>query len=92
MRTTLTLDDDLARQLQELARRSGQSFKSVVNTAVRRGLEQSGKPAPRLPRFVVEPKACGFRAGIDPNKLNRLADELEIEDFQRELLRGASGT
>lgn len=87
MRTTLTLDDDLARQLQETARRSGESFKAVVNATVRRGLELSGKPQPRLQRFVVEPRACGFRTGIDLRKFNQLADELEIEDFQRELVR-----
>lgn len=86
MRTTLTLDDDLVRRLKEVARRSGESFKSVVNTAIRRGLEQAGKPQARLPRFVVEPKACGLRAGVDPRKLNRLVDELEIESFERQVV------
>lgn len=90
MRTTLTLDDDLARQLKEIARRRGESFKAVVNAAVRRGLEQGAKPPSRLPPFVVEPKACGFRVGVDPRKLNRLLDELEIEDLQRELVRDAA--
>lgn len=86
MRTTLTLDDDLVRRLKEVARRSGESFKSVVNTTIRRGLEQAGKPQDRLPRFVVEPKACGLRAGVDPRKLNRLVDELEIESFERQVV------
>lgn len=91
MRTTLTLDDDLARRLKEIARRSGDSFKAVVNAAVRRGLEQAAKPQARPSRFVVKPRACGFRAGIDPRKLNQLADELENEDFQRDLVREAAG-
>ena len=85
MRTTLTLDDDLAKQLRDIARRSGESFKEVVNSALRRGLRQGEKPQPRPPRFEVEPKACGFRAGVDVRKLHQLFDELEMEDFNREL-------
>ena len=85
MRTTLTVHDDLAFQLRTTARRRGESFKAVVNEALRRGLLQGGKPLAALPKFVVHPKACGFRAGVDPGKLNQLVDELETEDFQRQL-------
>ncbi|HYQ83677.1 MAG TPA: CopG family transcriptional regulator [Rubrobacter sp.] len=84
MRTTLTLDEDVARELQELSRRSGESFKEVVNEVLRRGLHGE-KPAAQLPRFKVMPKACGFRTGVDLLRLNQLSDELEIEDFQRKL-------
>ena len=38
MRTTLTLDDDLAMALQEIARATGRPFKSVVNACLRKGL------------------------------------------------------
>jgi hypothetical protein len=85
MRTTLTLDDDVARQLRERARRSGESFKEVVNSALRRGLRADKLP-PRLPRFKVESRPCGFRHGVDVLRLNQLNDELEIEDSQRRLL------
>jgi hypothetical protein len=82
MRTTLTLDDDLAQQIQELARQSGESFRGVVNQLLRSGLHKTEKLT-SLPRFVVHPKACGFRSGVDPERLNRLSDELEIQDFAR---------
>lgn len=85
MRTTLTLDEDVASQLREKARRSGESFKEVVNATLRRGLRGGEKPAPRLPRFEVKPRACGFRVGVDVLRLNQLNDELEIEEFQRKL-------
>jgi hypothetical protein len=85
MRTTLTLDDDIARQLQEAARRSGESFKEVVNATLRNGLTRGEKPGSKLPRFEVVPKACGFRPGVDILRLNQLSDELELEDFQRKL-------
>ncbi len=90
MRTTLTLDDDVAVQMRNMARRSGESFKDVVNSVLRRGLRQGEKPVPRLPRFEVEPKACGFRAGVDPRKLHQLLDDLEMEDFNRELTESAA--
>lgn len=85
VRTTLTLDPDLVRELKKIAQSSEESFKGVVNDAIRRGLQQGSKSAPPLPRFVVQPKACGFRGGIDPSRLNQLVDDLEVEDFQREL-------
>ena len=77
MRTTLTLDEDVAKQLRELSRRSGESFKEVVNTTLRRGLGGE-KAVRRLPRFEVKPKACGFRPGVDVLRLNQLNDELEL--------------
>ena len=77
MRTTLTVDDDLAKELREEARRSGRQFKDVVNEALRRGLAVGSKPPRRGRRFRVRPSACGFRSGIDPTKLNQLADEFE---------------
>jgi plasmid stability protein len=83
MRTTLTLDDDLAKQLREKARRSGESFKDVVNEALRRGLRGGEKPSPPLPRFVVQAKARGFRPGVDILHLNRFFGELETEEFLR---------
>jgi hypothetical protein len=81
MRTTLTIDDDLAGQLHEVARRKGESFKEVVNSTLRRGLQSEKKPS-RLARFKVTLKACGFRSGVDVLHLNQLNDDLEIKDFQ----------
>ena len=84
MRTALTLDDDIARELQERARRRGESFKDVVNETLRSGL-RAEKPVSRLPRFEVHAKARGFRSGVDVLRLNQLSDELDAEDFQRKL-------
>jgi hypothetical protein len=81
MRTTLTLDDDLAHSLREQARHTGESFKQVVNETLRQGLRSGEKPPPRLPRFKVKAKARGFRAGVDILRLNQLNEELQIEEF-----------
>lgn len=82
MRTTLTLEADVARKLKELARRQGQSFKAVVNEAIRRGLSSNVEaPAP----FVVVPHDSALRPGIDASRLNQLVDELEVESaFHKE--------
>lgn len=83
MRTTLTLDDDLAEALNRRARLSGRSFKAVVNEAIRRGLSRGDQPAAEaIKPFVVEPQACGLMPGIDPLRLNQLVDTLELEEFQ----------
>lgn len=81
MRTTLTLDDDLAESLKKRARATGRSFKTVVNEVIRRGLSTGAEPLPELEPFRVEPHSCGFRPGIDTAKLNQLVDELELEAF-----------
>ena len=50
MRTTLTLDEDVAHRLQEKARKSGASFKAVVNETLRLGLNKNVPK--RKPKFV----------------------------------------
>jgi hypothetical protein len=83
VRTTLTLDPDLARKLKDLAHRQGQSFKQTVNDVVRRGLAGQVQAEPVAP-YTVEVHHGGFRPGIDPGKLNQLLDQLEVEDFTDE--------
>ena len=82
MRTTLTLEDDVANRIKMEIRRSGKAMKAVVNEALRRGLGLGGKPA-RPPRFEVRSHAFGFRPGIDLDRVNQLADELESEETAR---------
>jgi hypothetical protein len=78
MRTTLTLDADVARTLKAAVRRGKLTFKEAVNNALRAGLGMDSGRGPRA-AFVVKPHNGGFKAGIDPHKLNKLAAELEDE-------------
>lgn len=87
MRTTLTLEQDVAERLAQEARRTGKSFKSVVNEALRLGLGLAGKPLPRKP-FRVEPHSLGLRPGFDADRMNQLLDELEVEESSRKLDAG----
>ena len=86
MRTTLTLDDDVADFLKTQCRLHEKPFKQVVNETLRRGMVPGdGGSAP--PRFRVEPIRSGFRSGVDPLRLNQLNDQLEADDFGSESSR-----
>ena len=78
MRTTLTLDDDLAALLKRRARSLGISFKEAVNRTIRSGLGETAASR-RSPAPKTIPHSFGFRAGIDLDKLGQLSDELEAE-------------
>jgi predicted transcriptional regulator len=79
VRTTVTIDPDLAERLRELAHRRRKSFRAVLNEVLRQGLQAGAARAKRAPRFVVEPHAGGFRPGVDPTKLNQLLDQLDVD-------------
>ena len=76
MRTTLTLDDDLAGLLKQRARELGVPFKEAVDRAIRDGL---GEAAAVTPEIISH--SFGFRPGVDLDKLGQLADELEAEEY-----------
>jgi hypothetical protein len=80
VRTTLTIDDDLAGLLKQRARELGLPFRDVVNRTLRAGLGEAAKTR-RLAAPKTIPHAFGFRPGIDLDKLNQLADELEAEGY-----------
>jgi hypothetical protein len=84
MRTTLTLDPDVEKRLQQEMRRTGKGMKAVVNEALRLGLGVKAKPG-KPPRFEVRPHRFGFKPGIDLDRLNQLADELEAEEVSERL-------
>jgi hypothetical protein len=80
MRTTLTIDDDLAGLLKRRARELGLPFKVIVNRTLRAGLGADAKPPQHAAPKTI-PHAFGFSPGIDLDKLSQLADELEAEGY-----------
>jgi hypothetical protein len=83
MRTTVTLDDDVAAKLKEEAHRQKRSFKEVLNTSVRRGL-QAESPKTTKP-YRMRPRPLGARPGIDLDRALQLAGELEDAEIARRL-------
>ena len=86
MRTTLTIEPDVAARLRQEIRRSGKGLKALVNEALRLGLGLSGKPV-RPPHFEVRPHAFGFKPGVDLDRMNQIVDELDSDETARKLGR-----
>jgi hypothetical protein len=84
VRTTLTLEKDLALELREEARRSGRPLKQIVNETLRAGLAARKAPASR--RYRLTPVSLGgLTPGVDLDKALRLAEALEDEAIARKL-------
>jgi hypothetical protein len=75
MRTTLTLDDDVAARLGAEARRTGKPFKQVVNECLRRGFLPSRRAARRPPFRTVARDLGALRPGLS---LDNIAELLEV--------------
>lgn len=76
MRTTLTLDDDIAAKVKALCVRTGESFKAVLNRLLRAGLLSSRDRRPRAP-FRVRARSLGLRAGVQLDNVAELLEQLD---------------
>jgi len=77
VRTTLTLDDDVAAKLRTRVRVSGKSFREVVNEALRRGLTVPARSEMRPP-FVVRARDLGdLRPGLTLDNVAALLEAAE---------------
>jgi len=81
VRTTVTLDPDVAALLREAARERGVSFKEALNSAVRAGLAAGRTARP----YRAPARPLGLRPGINLDKALRLAGELEDAEIVRKL-------
>jgi hypothetical protein len=77
VRTTLTLDDDIAKLLEKEMRKSGHSFKRVLNDTLRLGLTSPKHPARK--RFVVTPINLGLP---HYDKVEDMLEYLEGSDYR----------
>ncbi len=77
MRTTLTLDDDIAAKLKAEARRSQRSFRETVNDTLRRGLSNQ-RPASARKRFAVAARDLGnIQPGLSLDSVSDLLERIE---------------
>jgi len=75
MRTTLTLDNDVATKLKEEMKRSGKSFKDTVNSVLRNGLNIPKKR--KVEPFIVNPKEFRPRISVDYDNIGELLEQIE---------------
>lgn len=77
MRTTLTLDDDVAAKLKAEARRAGRPFRDVVNDVLRRGLASPRAVGRREP-FKVKTRDLGdLKPGLSLDNISELIEQIE---------------
>ncbi len=81
MRTTVTLDEDVAAKLHETARERRVSFKVALNEAVRAGLGADAGARP----YRVPARRMGARPEVDLDRALALADRLEDSETLRKL-------
>lgn len=85
MRTTLTIEDRIARDLKRIAQRSGKPFKVVVNETLQAGLS-SEKEQRKPRRYRLHAVSLGAAGkGIDLDKALALADTLEDQELIRRM-------
>jgi hypothetical protein len=78
VRTTLTLDEDVAARLRAEARRSGKPFREVVNEHLRVALSSRRKERGGQPSFAIHPRDLGgLRPGLS---LDHVGELLEIAE------------
>lgn len=80
MRTTLTLDEDVARLLERARKRRGITLKELVNEALREGLARL--EAPRTPRKRHATKAVSLGRCLLDN-VDDVAEALASADGER---------
>ena len=86
MRTTLTLDADVAQLLRDAMYRHDKSMKDAVNDALRAGLRPQKKAAVQAFSFPVVDMGAPL---VDLTKANALSAELEDQELIAKLRRGA---
>jgi hypothetical protein len=80
MRTTLTIDNDVLERARAIVAKLRTPFKTVVNEALRVGLdhvEQSAKSRP----YKTKPHEMGLRSGRNLDNIQELLAQIEGEDF-----------
>ena len=80
MRTTLTLDPDVAVKAKKGAAKLGKSFKEVINAALRIGLDQVLKPPAAKP-YRTKSRPLGLRRGFSYDNVGELLARSEEENY-----------
>ena len=75
MRTTLTLDDDVAAMLKTESQRAGRPFRGIVNETLRRGLESRCDTAQRRAFKVTARDLGNLKPGLSLDNIAELIAE-----------------
>ena len=76
MKTTLTLDDDVAAKVRDEMARTGATMKQIVNGTLRRGFDSPTEEETASP-FKLEARRMGLRPEFDLDDISGLLDHLD---------------
>ena len=79
MRTTLSIDDDVLERARAAAAQLRTPFKTIVNEALRAGLDHVEQPAKQR-RYKTKPHKMGLRHGRNIDNIQELLAQIEGED------------
>jgi hypothetical protein len=77
MRTTLTLDDDVAAKLKAESRRAGRPFREIVNETLRRGLVSRRADAKRQAFRITARDLGDLKPGLSLDNVAELIEQVE---------------
>jgi hypothetical protein len=77
MRTTLTLDEDVAAKLKSEARRAGRPFREIVNETLRHGLASRRVAGRRQPFQVTVRDLGNLKPGLSLDNVAELIEHVE---------------
>jgi hypothetical protein len=78
MRTTLTLDDDVAAKLKAESRRAGRPFRDIVNETLRRGLAMRRTATAQRQAFRIPVRDLGnLKPGLSLDNVAEVVEQLE---------------
>jgi hypothetical protein len=80
MRTTLTLDEDIAVRLKRMAKRRRTSFKATVNDALRLGLDVLAGPPRRGEPYIISAWNLGGSIVGSLDNIEEVLSRIEGED------------
>ena len=82
MRTTLTIDDDVAAELERLRRSPDRNFRDLVNEALRRGLREMAAPSKKWKPFRTKTFDCGRLLVDSIDNVWEVLDQIEGQKFR----------
>ena len=76
MRTTLSIDNDVIERARAVAGKFGTPFKTVVNEALRVGLDHIEQPT-KCRSYKTKPHAMGLRSDCNLDNIQELLSKIE---------------
>ena len=81
MRTTVTIDSPVERELRAYAGRHGTNFKKALNDLLRKGLLAAEKEGATRP-YATKPKKVGLKPGLSYDNVSELLERVEGADYR----------